>query len=350
MRCTSPRTVGFAADGKTLAWSPKTYSREYATFQIPCGKCISCRLENARQTAVRCVHEASTFQKNCFITLTYDDQHLKSPKLQYQDFQSFIKALRSHRFDELLKATYPQVETRNERRSLFNQMEKARRKEIYDSIKIGVFCAGEYGDQKKRPHWHAIIFNWSPEDGIHKYTSDRGDRVYKSSTLTDLWGNGTAEYGSVTFESAGYVARYASKKLYHGKDGTHEYEPIARRSSKNAIGKRWIEKNWSDCFSNGYLVFKKGDRYLQCGIPRFYEKWFKKNHPKLWTQYLTEVKSKIISDAAAQEEKITLHERKENFRRSAQKGLAAKPMRSKKQSENIILEQKFKKLQSHLKL
>lgn len=347
MRCTSPRSVGFMPDGKTLAWSDKTRSTEYAPFQIPCGKCISCRLENARQTAVRCVHEASTYKDNCFITLTYDEQHLKSPKLQYKDFQIFVKALRSLRFDQMQKGLFPTIEDRKTRRKLYNELTDERKKELSETIKVGIFCAGEYGDQKKRPHWHAIVFNWTPEDGIHKYTSDRGDRVYQSSTLTNLWGHGTAEYGSVTFESAGYVARYASKKLYHGKDGTHEYEPISKRSSKNAIGKRWIEKNWKDCFTHGYLVFKKGDKYLQCGIPRYYEKWFKKQHPELWKKYLTEVKSKIIKEATAKEEKESLHERRLNQKRYAKRGLA---MRTRKQSEDIILKQKFEKLQSHLKL
>lgn len=350
MRCTSPRTVGFRPDGRTLAWSDKTRSKEFASFQIPCSKCISCRLENARQTAVRCVHEASTYKKNCFITLTYSDENLRSSKLQYQDFQNFVKALRTARFDELQKGMFPHVDGRQTRRRLFNELPKERRKELYETVKIGVFCAGEYGDQKKRPHWHAIVFNWSPEDGVHKYTSDRGDKVYKSEILSNLWGHGTAEYGSVTFESAGYVARYASKKLYHGKDGTHDFEPISRRSSKNAIGKRWIEKNWKDCFLHGYLVFRKGEKYIQCGIPRYYEKWFKKNHPELWRKYLTEVKAQIIEKAVEQEEKILLHEKKENFRRAAEKGLAMKPMRTKKESENLILQQKFDKLKTHLKL
>ena len=216
--------------------------------------------------------------------------------------------------------------------------------------RISIYCSGEYGDKNKRPHWHAIIFNWQPEDKSHKYTTDRGDKVYHSETLNSLWPQGLAEIGSVTFESASYVARYATKKLYHGKDGTHEFEPISRRSTRHAIGKTWIEKNWKDCFTNGYLVFKKKDQYIQCGIPRYYEKWLKKNQPTEWTRYVTEVKPKIIQQAEKQEAKITLEEKKANFKRSAIKGLNMKRVKTKKQHEADILKSNFDKVRIYQKL
>ncbi len=106
MRCLSPRTVGFLHDGVTISWSPKYYSKEYATFQLPCSKCIECRLEYARQWAVRCVHEAKMHPENSFITLTYSDEHLTSEKLQYIDFQLFAKRLRKKIHKEAKKQDY----------------------------------------------------------------------------------------------------------------------------------------------------------------------------------------------------------------------------------------------------
>ncbi len=41
--------------------------------KIPCGRCVGCRLERSRQWAVRCVHEASLYVNNCFVSLTYND-------------------------------------------------------------------------------------------------------------------------------------------------------------------------------------------------------------------------------------------------------------------------------------
>jgi len=342
MRCTSPRTVGFYPDGKTLCWSPKKYSKEFAPFQIPCGKCISCRLENARQTAVRCVHEAQMHPENSFITLTYNEASLKSAKLQYKDFQTFQKALRTFIFDEKLKERFPDVKTQSERRQLYRDTPKDSRDALYEKTRTAIYVAGEYGDIGKRPHWHALIFNWRPQDLVPKYTSDRGDQVFTSPTLSRLWPHGNSELGSVTFESAGYCARYASKKLQHGKDGEHDFNPISRRSSRNAIGKKWIEKYWPDVFRHGYVEVNG----QKTSVPRYYEKWFKKNHPDKWVHYVTQIKSKIIQEAIEKEKTISLEEKKINMKRSGLRGLQIKRARAREK----IMKQKHDSLQKHLKL
>ena len=64
-------------------------------FHVPCGCCIGCRQERARQWAVRCVHEAMLYEENCVVTLTYNDDHLPDGNsLDYFEFQRFIKRLR----------------------------------------------------------------------------------------------------------------------------------------------------------------------------------------------------------------------------------------------------------------
>jgi len=342
VRCTSPYNVGFKTDGKTLSWSPKEHSREFATFQIPCGKCLSCRLESARQTAIRCVHEAQMYEKNSFITLTYSDENLKSPRLIYNDFQLFIKKLRSRIFSDYLNKLYPDLNQKAQRK-LFNSLTKESKDEHLQKIRISVFVAGEYGDIGKRPHWHAIIFNWRPDDEQYKYSNHRGDRVFTSQLLDETWGKGITEIGSVTFESAGYCARYATKKLYHGKDGEHEFNPISKRSSKYAIGKKWIEKYWSDVFSYGYIILN-GD--IKTSIPRYYEKWFQKHHPEKWIHYVTQLKPKIVESAIEKEKKITIEEKKFSIIRGRNIGLKNKRLKDK----NKILEIKFKENKKHLKI
>lgn len=62
---------------------------------LPCGQCVGCRLERSRQWAVRCMHEASLYDQNAFVTLTYDQDHLpESGSLRYRDFQLFCKRAR----------------------------------------------------------------------------------------------------------------------------------------------------------------------------------------------------------------------------------------------------------------
>ncbi len=43
---------------------------------VPCGHCIGCRLQHAQEWAIRCMHECDNSPENCYITLTYDDEHL----------------------------------------------------------------------------------------------------------------------------------------------------------------------------------------------------------------------------------------------------------------------------------
>ena len=342
MRCTKPRTVGFQHDGKTLAWSPKHYSKEYATFELPCGKCLHCRLETAQQTAVRCIHEAQMYEKNSFVTLTYADTNLKSEKLVYKDFQDFIKRLRNYIFVGQLGKMFPNL-SQKQQKTLWNQLPKERRKEVYGSIKISVYATGEYGETTKRPHWHSLIFNWRPDDEIHKYSNQRGDQVFSSEILTRLWSHGIAEVGSVTIDSAGYCARYAAKKLVHGRDGEHEYEPISKSSAKQGIGRAWIEKYYNDVFNHGYVVLPNGTK---CAVPRYYQKWLQKYHPEKWKDYVTLTKTKLAKEAIERFEKLSLEEKKANAKRSGLKGLQIRRNTVRKK----ILEAKYKQLQDKLKL
>lgn len=309
MRCTRPRTVGFKADGKTICWSQKDFSKEFSTFQLPCGKCIECRLDYARQWAVRCVHEAQMHPKNSFITLTYDDQHLQSPKLIYADFQNFMKRLRKTQNDP-----------------------------------IGVFVTGEYGEKTKRPHFHAILFNYRPSDCKLFRRTERGDEVFSSESLKRLWPHGFSEIGDVTFESAGYCARYAAKKLVHGPDG-HDWQPISKKSSKHAIGKKWLERFWPDVFLHGRVVLRDG---TEIGIPRYYEKWFKKEHPDLWLRYVTDTKLRILSEAEKRSHATQTSWEQDQHRRLDEGKFTFSPTENERRE--IITESKFKMLQDYLKL
>lgn len=76
-------SITFTANGNSLP------------IQLPCGQCVGCRLERSRQWAIRCYHEASLYADNCFITLTYDEQHLPADgSIDVREFQLFMKKLR----------------------------------------------------------------------------------------------------------------------------------------------------------------------------------------------------------------------------------------------------------------
>lgn len=316
MPCTSPRTGSQPPTGGRLQWSKKNYNSTHKTYQVPCGQCLECRLAYARQWAVRCMHETTMHSQNSFITLTYSDEKLVSPKLILKHFQDFMKRLRK------------------------------------GAPEISYFVTGEYGDEKKRPHWHAIIFGWTPPDATPLYTSDSGHQVFASKLLDELWTHGKTEFGSVTMESASYVARYAAKKLTHGHDGTHDYEPISKKSTRPAIGRRWLEKNYRDIFSYGKMIV--GEKDIGA-IPRYYTKWFEQTHPEEFLRYTETIKAEKISRASArtaEDEKLywdTYNER----RRFQPDGITIKPMSTqltRNEVRKLITEKKFEELQNYLKL
>lgn len=247
--CTSPRTASFNEDG-SINFSQKTHNREMVPFKLPCGKCIECLLERARDWSIRCIHEAKMYEHNCFITLTYAPEHLPSDgKLKHDDFQLFMKKLRKL--------------TQNE---------------------IAFFMCGEYGEETQRPHYHACIFNYDFPDKKPERENKHGDQIWTSDLLEKTWGLGRTELGSVTQKSAGYTARYILKK--QNPDALQGYQKMSR---KHAIGKKYIEKWWSDTFiaRRGSILLIDGTRSK---IPRYYEKWLQKNHPNEWITYVTQVK------------------------------------------------------------
>lgn len=245
--------------------------------------------------------------QNCFITLTYNDEHLGDNRLDYRDFQLFMKKLRK----------------------LTNN-------------KIGFHAVGEYGEKSKRKHWHAIIFGWEPADKKKIETTNLGHDRFDSETLKKLWPYGLSDVGSVTMQSAGYVSRYNAKKLVHGNDGSHEYDPISKKSNKQAIGKAWIEKYYQDVFNTGSVRLLDG---TAISIPRYYEKWFKENKPTEWLAYVTHQKAEKTARASAR----ASSEQSKLYDQITKRGLMGAPT-SALEARRQITKAKFKMLQEKLKL
>lgn len=205
--------------------------------EVGCGQCIGCRLDRSRDWAIRCVHEASLYDDNCFLTLTYDDNHLpENNTLVKKDLQDFWKRLR--------KAIAP--------------------------LKIRYFACGEYGEQFQRPHYHACVFGWSPPDK-KLYTIRAGSRLYISPLLAHLWPFGFHTIGDVTFDSAAYVARYITKKI-NGEPAKEHYNgrlpEYVVMSRKPGIAADWIRKFYGDVYPHDYIVIR--DKF-KCRPPRYYD-------------------------------------------------------------------------------
>lgn len=221
---------------------------------VPCGQCIGCRLERSRQWAIRCHHEASLYENNSFITLTYADEHLpQNGSLDLDAQQKFFKRLR---------------------------------KKYGSGIRF--YACGEYGSKFGRPHYHACLFNHDFADKIlWKITNDVP--LYRSSSLEELWPYGHSSVGNVTFQSAAYVARYILKKITgehadnhythmdeHGEihDRKPEYTTMSRRPG---IGKKWLEKYSTDVYPDDFIVLG-GKKYRP---PKYYDAQYELTEPDI---------------------------------------------------------------------
>ena len=70
-------------------------------IEVPCGHCIECRKKVAAEWAQRLYLEYKKFGKGVFLTLTYDDDHLKRnhygiETLDKRDITLFLKKLRKN--------------------------------------------------------------------------------------------------------------------------------------------------------------------------------------------------------------------------------------------------------------
>ena len=219
---------------------------------IPCGQCRGCRLERSRQWAVRCLHEAQLWPRNCFITLTYAPEFLPpNGSLVLSHFQKFMKRLRKKY-----------------------------------GANIRFFHCGEYGSKLQRPHYHACLFNFDFDDK-KLWKVKNGHKYYISESLSDLWPYGWSTVGAVSFESAAYVARYILKKVNGDLAENHystvdsdgvvgsrlpEYVTMSRRPG---IAAGWFEKYGSDVYPSDQVIV----RGRACRPPRFYDNRLKMCDP-----------------------------------------------------------------------
>lgn len=252
---------------------PKIFFKEYRvkqwpgyeSLQVPCGQCIGCRLERSRQWAMRCVHESSLYEDNCFITLTYDDRYLPPDQsLVLEDFQKFMKRLRK-KFGAKIR--------------FFHCGEYGVVCKVCRKSEMFCVCGrGKFVPSLGRPHYHACLFNFDFSDRVF-YKENNGVRLYISETLQNLWPFGFSTIGDVTFESAAYVARYVTKKITGDKADAHyegkspEYITMSRRPG---LARDWYHKFKADVFPCDNVVL----RGKVLTPPKFYDRCLEADSPE----------------------------------------------------------------------
>lgn len=233
-------------DGGRLVFNPAKALNPTNPISLPCGQCVGCRIAASQEAATRCYHESQMHQENCFLTLTFSDDHLpENYSVTKRDVQLFVKRLRKY----------------------------------CGSKTIRYFANGEYGDKFDRPHYHLLIFNHDFNDKTHYSTCPHThQKLYTSEELSKLWKYGHSTLGAVTYKSAAYVARYIMKKINGDRAVDHymrqhptnltwnQVEPEFVLRSGN-LGLTWFNKYKSDAFPSDFLVVDG----RQTRVPRFYD-------------------------------------------------------------------------------
>lgn len=182
----------------------KPFIKKDAAFG--CGQCLPCRINKRREWTHRIMLEAAQYTSNAFVTLTYDKDHApENGCVSPADLRNFLKRLR--------KSTTPS--------------------------RLRYFGVGEYGDNSFRPHYHLALFNYPGcRYGLSRYSRTRNTCCSACDTIHDNWGSGFTSVGTLTSDSAQYLAGYVCKKMTGKTDErlAGRTPEFARMSLKPGIG------------------------------------------------------------------------------------------------------------------
>lgn len=246
--------------------------------RMPFGICMHCRLKKSRDWGLRVALESGLYDQNSFITLTYRDEDL--PKKGFLDYDAaplFMMRLRE-KFGSGIRS----------------------------------FGCAEYGEKFSRPHYHICLLNFDfPDKKILKKsqanfgTNYRENHIYTSEKLSDLWPYGHSSIGSLTLESASYVARYCTKKIT-GNTAEKHYsgfppERTIAVSRNRGLGYPWYEK-YGDYVRTHDKVTLEGRSYPP---PKFFDKLTEEVDPDCFEEIKerrriqgAQAQQKIKNDAA----------------------------------------------------
>lgn len=171
--------------------------------EFACGNCEACRISRAMHWTARLVHELMYWDKAVFATLTYADA---PEEISKEELQRFFKRLRKNTGRE-----------------------------------IKYFACGEYGDLFGRAHYHAIIL---------------GINYDEQKILEESWTAGHVHCGTVTADSARYVAGYIQKS--------------SKRTfllTSQGFGKRYALENQKQLKKNLDVTLKS----VHLGLPKYYK-------------------------------------------------------------------------------
>ena len=175
--------------------------------QVPCRRCMPCRINNRRAKTARLLLEAKAHVWSTFITLTYDEDQV--PVVNGEDGAP-VRSLRRGDVQLLWKR-------------------------LRHHTSFRYFVVGEYGDKTGRPHYHAAVFGPDPVELAHHARASYG------------WPHGHVDVRLLEVHSAAYISGYTIKKMTRRGDGRLDgaQEPeFMRQSVRPVIGTSRTVLEW----------------------------------------------------------------------------------------------------------
>lgn len=246
--------------------------------EVACRYCWQCKENRVNDLVGRCIAESRYAEKTYAVTLTYaKEAGVNAVTLIYKDIQVFLKRLR-RRYG-----------------------------------KVRYICAGEYGTEKGRAHWHIGLFFYEKDPKPQNMPQLRfGEKLPPNEYRVDWepWEHGFSYFQEPQFDGGDfrYLMKYAIKdqdldssdrKLSMSKKpplGHHFMMDLAKRHVDEAViprsfkykiagvrknnGKEKIFMMQGKTRENFMAAFKKGwiQKYGKEPFSEFFEQWDEKNY------------------------------------------------------------------------
>lgn len=264
---------------------PKYYeSYQWNETQIPCGKCIGCRMDYAQEWAVRCMLESKCWEHNYFVTLTYAPEHIHlNPVVdtttgEYTEVQTLYKP------------------------DFTKFMKDLRRQHDYHLHHKGIrfYMCGEYGEKSGRPHYHALLFNTPIPDLKPFFINKNHQQVYISEYLSKVWGKGIVSIGEITYESRSYTRRYILKKQKINEIEPGKVPEFTNMSRDPGIGRIYYDTHKDDMYKNDEIIIRKAlSKAISTKPPSYFDRIYDLENPEKMKEIKGNRKERALDARAA---------------------------------------------------
>lgn len=256
-------------------------------ISVPCGKCVQCIERRKMEWGFRMTNEMENSKTAYFVTLTYNNEHV--PITRYG-----IKTLTPHKdITELIKVKGKKRRVRRPSNHLVNFFKKLRVNQERSEItiehlsnnlkptdRIKYYAAAEYGEERGRPHYHAIIFNASLVN------------IEKS------WTYGETHIVKANEHTISYVMKYLDKHVGKKQDWrkTPEYNSMSEE-----VGLEYIVRNKSWHKINIDVLYVTTRKGIRIPMPRYYRE-------RIWDETERKLQCALVESVIQEERKEQIKE------------------------------------------